>query len=188
LVNFFKCQTVLQIGGSTGLMSLYLALPLRNSCNCYVLEERTGLLKSVQAFAETHSLKNLHWQEGVCTESLQRLKQEIDSFDFIFINARCDSEKTREAIRLIETFICPDTVMVIDRIRRDKAMKKLWQEIKNRPDVRLTIDLFSLGIVFFNPRFHKQHYKNYFDDGKKQNLYEKRRRGLHLLSRRKKGI
>jgi predicted O-methyltransferase YrrM len=188
LVNFFKCRNVLQIGSSTGVMSLYLALPLRNSCECYVLEERPGLQESVRDFAKIHSLKNLHFQEGAYQENLNRLKTQFASFDFIFINARGDVEKTRDALGWIETFICPDTVMVIDNIRQDEAMKSVWQEIKNRPDVGLTIDLFSLGLVFFNPRLHRQHYKNYFDDGKKQNLYEKRRRRLYFFGRRKKSI
>jgi len=188
LVNFFKCRTVLQIGSSTGLMSLYLALPLRMSCNCYALEERTGLLESVRFFSEKHSLKNLHLMEGAYEESLKLLSSEIPSFDFIFINAKGDSEKTGEAFHLIENFIASETVMVIDRIRRDNAMKKLWKEIKNRSNVIQTIDLFSLGLVFFNTRLHKQHYKNYFDDGKKQNLYEKRRRRFYFLSGRKKSV
>jgi len=188
LINFFKCRTVLQIGGSTGVMSLYLALPLRNSCNCYVLEERTGWLDSVRTFAENHSLKNLYWMEGAYPENLPRLKAEIASFDFIFINTRGDAEKTREALHLSEKFVYPNTVMVIDNIQRDKTMKKLWQEIKSREDVGLTVDLLSLGLVFFNTQLHKQHYKNYFDDGKKQNLYKKRRRRFHFLSRRKKGL
>jgi len=188
LINFFKCRSVLQIGSSTGVMSLYLALPLRNSCNCYALEERTGLLDSVRVFAENHSLKNLHWMEGAYAENLRRLKPEIASCDFIFINTMGDAEKTSEALHLTKTFVSRDTVMVIDNIQRDKAMKKLWQEIKSREDVGLTVDLLSLGLVFFNTQLHKQHYKNYFNDGKKQNLHKKRRRRFHLLSRRKKGV
>jgi predicted O-methyltransferase YrrM len=188
LVNFFKCRNVLQIGSSTGMMSLYLALPLRNSCECYALEERQGLQNSVRTFVENHSLKKLHLVEGAYKESLTGLKSKFKSFDFIFINTGGDSEKTWEAFHLTETFISPDTVIVIDSIRKDKAMKRLWREIKNRPDVGQTIDLFSLGLVFFNTRSHKQHYKNYFDDGKKQNLYEKRRRRLYIFGRRRKSV
>jgi predicted O-methyltransferase YrrM len=175
LVNFFKCQSVLQIGSSTGLMSLYLAIPLRKSCECYILEERAGLLNSILTFSENHSLSNLRLIEGSYSDNLNHLKQKIESFDFIFINLMGDAEKTRQALSLTESFYYQNTVMVIDNIRRNKAMKKLWQEIKNNPNVRLTIDLISLGLVFFNTKLHKQHHKNYFNDGKKQNLYEKRR-------------
>ena len=188
LVNFFKCKSILQIGSSTGLMSLYLALPLRKICRCYVLEKRTGLLESVQTFAGNNFLNNLHWAEGDYAESLEQLKPEIATFDFIFINEKGDSQKTRETLQLIETFIYRDTVMAIDNIKRDKSMKKLWQEIKNRPDVGLTVDLLSLGLVFFNTKLYKQHYKSYFDDGKKQNLYKKRRRRFYLLGGREKGV
>jgi len=188
LVNFFKCSNILQIGSSTGLMSLYLALPLRKSCECYAMEERPGLLENTQIFVEKNSLSNLHLMEGVYADNLNRLKPEIKSFDFIFINFMGDFEKTREALSLIETFIQPDTILVIDKIRQNKSMKKLWKEIKNRSDVTLTIDLFSLGLVFFNSKLQKKHYKNYFDDGKKQNLHEKRRRRFNFFSWRKKGV
>ena len=188
LVNFFKCSNILQIGSSTGLMSLYLALPLRKSCKCYALEEKTGLLDPACVFAEKHSLMNLHCIEGAYAANLNRLKPEISSFDFIFINTMGNREKTQEALRLTESFIYQDTVMVIDNIRNNKAMRTLWKEIKNRQDVRLTVDLLSLGLVFFNTKLNKQHYKNYFDDGKKQNLYEKRRQRFNFFSWRKKSV
>ena len=188
LVNFFKCHTILQIGSSTGLMSLYLALPLRKTCECYSLEERTGLLEDVRTFAEKHSLKNLYLIEASYKESLHYLKNKIKTFDFIFINTMGNSEKTSNALRMVESFIYTNTVIVIDNIKHDKAMKILWKNIKNRPDVGLTIDLLSLGLVFFDTELHNQHYKNYFDDGKKQNLYEKRRRRLYFLTGGKKGV
>ena len=188
LVNFFKCRTVLQIGGSTGLIGLYLALPLRKSCDCFVLEERKGLLENIQTFVNIHSLNNMYTMEGDYSVSLKDIRSKTETLDFIFINTMGNAKKTHEAIGLVETFIFPDTVMVIDNISTDREMKKLWKELKSRQDVRMTIDLLSLGLVFFNPRFHRQHYKNYFNDGKKQNLYQKRRRGFNILSWRKKGI
>ena len=188
LVNFFKCRNILQIGSSTGLMSLYLALPLRKICDCYAMEERVGLLEPILTFEEKYSLTNLHCVEGSYADNLNRLSAKITYFDLIFINVMGDSEKTLGALNLVESFISPETILVIDNIKQNKSMKKLWQEIKNRSDVRLTIDLLSLGLVFFNTKLHKQNYKNYFDDGKKQNLYEKRRRRFNFLSWRKKSV
>ena len=105
LVNFFKCRKILQIGSSTGLMSLYLALPLRKSCECYALEERPGLLEHTRIFAENHSLSNLHWLEGSYTGNLNNLKPEIETFDLIFINVMGDNEKTSETLCLTDASI-----------------------------------------------------------------------------------
>jgi hypothetical protein len=41
-------------------------------------------------------------------------------------------------------------------------MEKAWKKIKEHPRVKTTIDLFELGIVFFNSDLHKKHYKMRF--------------------------
>jgi predicted O-methyltransferase YrrM len=186
LVNFFKCQTVLQIGCSTGIMSLYLALPLRNHCTCYAMENRKDLLKPVADFASENRVHNLHFMAGEYDENLSQLKTKVDSFDLIFINQAGNPAKTQESIQQIMPFIHKKSIVIIDGIARNKEMKDLWKKAKNHPDTRLTIDLFALGIVFFDDKLHKKHYKNYFDYGKKHNLHEKRRQRINFVGRRKK--
>jgi predicted O-methyltransferase YrrM len=186
LVNFFKCNSVLQIKGTTGIMSLYLSQASRN-CACFVLEDRPGLLKSVESYVNRQQLKNLHFLEGDYAENLDKLKSGHTSFDLIFINQSGNPKKTVEAIKLSQDFIQEKSVLIIDGIARNKAMKDLWKRIKNHPETRVTIDLYALGIVFFDTKLHKQNYKNYFDYGKKHDLYEKRRRRIHFVGWRKKG-
>jgi predicted O-methyltransferase YrrM len=188
LVNFFKCHSVLQVKGSTGVMSLYLSQASRNNCECYILENRLGLLNPVRAYANSCRLKNLHFLEGDYEQNLEKLKSTQASFDLIFINQSGDPEKTLEAIHFSQGFIHEKTVLIIDGIMRNKAMKTLWKRIKNHPETRVTIDLYALGIIFFNTKLHKKNYKNYFDYGKKHDLYEKRRRRINLVGWRKKGF
>jgi predicted O-methyltransferase YrrM len=188
IVIFFKCRTVLQIRTYTGVMSLYLSLASRKNCNCYALEENPDLLGAVKIFAEQQHLDNLHFMEGDCTENMKKLKTFIPSFDLIFINQLGNPEKTFETFELSRCFIGEKSILIIDGISKNKAMKKLWKTIKNDPGTRVTIDLFALGIIFFDKKLHKQHYKNYFDYGKKQNLYEKRRRRIHLFGWRRKSF
>jgi hypothetical protein len=38
-------------------------------------------------------------------------------------------------------------------------MKKAWQEIIKHPSVSISIDVFMMGIVFFNKGFSKQDFK-----------------------------
>ncbi|MDR1609945.1 MAG: hypothetical protein LBS08_00340 [Candidatus Symbiothrix sp.] len=188
IVHFFKCRNVLQIRACTGVLSLYLSMASRKDCTCYALEENSGLLEAVKVFAEQQRLKNLRFMEGDYAENLEKLKAFIPSFDLIFVNQSGNPEKTLESIELSKHFIGEKSILIIDGISKNKAMKALWEKIKNHSETRVAIDLFALGIVFFDKKLHKQHYKNYFDYGKKQNLYEKRRRRLHLFGWRKKSF
>jgi hypothetical protein len=49
--------------------------------------------------------------------------------------------------------------MIIDDIYWSKEMENAWTKIKNHPQVSSTIDIFQLGIVFFNADLYKNHYK-----------------------------
>jgi len=55
-----------------------------------------------------------------------------------------------------------DSVLVLDDIYWSADMEKAWKKIKEHPRVKTTIDLFELGIVFFNSDLHKKHYKMRF--------------------------
>jgi hypothetical protein len=45
---------------------------------------------------------------------------------------------------------------VFDDIHWSEGMEKAWNEIKSDKDVTITIDFFTVGLVFFNPDFTKQ--------------------------------
>jgi hypothetical protein len=53
-----------------------------------------------------------------------------------------------------------DTVMIVSGIRNSGVERKLWQSICEHPKVSVTIDLYSLGFIFFNPKLHRKNYKS----------------------------
>ena len=185
LVNFFKCRNVIEIGSTTGIMSLYLSMASRNSCSCFALEERPNIIDTVEDFAKKHHLSRLHLIQGDYESNLKELHSTLQKADLIFINRISDVEKV---VSLCAPFMHNETVLVLNDITKNKEMKGLWKKIKKDNESRITIDLYSLGLVFLDEKFHKQHYKNHFDHGKKQNLHKNRRRRLNLISRRKKSF
>jgi predicted O-methyltransferase YrrM len=188
MVNFFKCRTVLQIGGSSGIMSLYLAMALPRYCRCYVLERRTGLLERVKAFAEVQALSGLHFMEGDYQENLKILSATLPQVDFLFINEPPACSDVEQAFAFYDSFIHTKTILVINNIIKDNKMRTLWQKAKNHSRSRVCLDLYALGIVFFDDKLPKKHYKTYFNYGKKQNLYANWRRRLYIFGRRKKSV
>lgn len=55
-----------------------------------------------------------------------------------------------------------DTVFVFEGIKASRKMREFWEEICACPEVTVTLDLYSLGIVLFNKKLHKRDYIVYF--------------------------
>jgi len=51
-----------------------------------------------------------------------------------------------------------NSVFVFDDIRWSPGMYEAWQEIIKEPRATVTIDLFSMGLVFFRPGQVKEHF------------------------------
>jgi len=50
------------------------------------------------------------------------------------------------------------SVFAVQGIGYNKASKALWDEVKRAPGVGITFDLYDLGILMFDPEYHKQDY------------------------------
>ena len=187
IVNFFKCQMVLQVGSSTGIMSLYLAMASKH-CDCFAIEERPNLLNAVENFVLAHNLEQLHCVEGNLKEALIKLQSTSMKADLIFINQIPESTNAEELLSLCQPLGRKETILIINEIKRHKSMKELWMTMRNHPQSRVSIDLFALGILFFDDKLPKKHYKTHFNYGEKQNIHKDRRRRLHLSNRWKKSF
>ena len=49
--------------------------------------------------------------------------------------------------------ITSPAILIFDDIHWSPEMEDAWREIKSHPSVMLTIDLFFMGLVFFNKDF-----------------------------------
>lgn len=58
-----------------------------------------------------------------------------------------------------ENSIYNNTVLLIDRIHGDAVGTSLWENIKVHHKVRVTVDLFYCGAVFFRKEQAKEHFK-----------------------------
>lgn len=159
-VNFFKPKKLLQIGSPAGIASLYLT--------AYASDVKAIVLEKDTASAETTkwSLQKYHSKVQLCLgdyeQTLPAALQDLGKVDFVFFQASQEKEKNRFFLEETMKHIHPDTVFFLEGIRGNQEMRTLWQEICNRKEVSLTFDLFHIGIVIFQPRFHKKNYMLYF--------------------------
>jgi hypothetical protein len=59
----------------------------------------------------------------------------------------------------IKPNIHDDTVLIFSGIHRTKNTKRAWDQVKTGKNVRVTIDLFHIGLVFFKPGMSKEDFR-----------------------------
>lgn len=148
LVNHFQPTTILELGTSLGLSALYMhhASP-------------TAELITVEGDAATYSfakklLTSAEGQKSIVPRHLAFdafLDKEISGkrFDFIYIDGNHTYEATTTYFEKLLPHISERTVIVLDDIYWSAGMTRAWNEIRQHPQVTVTIDLFRFGLVFF---------------------------------------
>jgi hypothetical protein len=66
------------------------------------------------------------------------------------------------ACKSLETIISgihDDTVLIFSNIQRTQNSKQAWEQVKVANRVRVTIDLFYIGLVFFKPGMSKEDFR-----------------------------
>jgi predicted O-methyltransferase YrrM len=157
LVNYFQPQTILEVGTSLGLTTAYLAAA-RQQVSVHTLEgcPRTASLAQVN-FDHLH-FPSISITTGEFGSTLPQKLEQLGQLDFVFLDGNHRYEPTLHYFQACLAKRTENTVIVIDDIYWSAEMEKAWKEIRQHPEVMISIDLFWLGLVFFRKNQPKQHF------------------------------
>ena len=155
LVNRFKPITVLELGTSLGISSMYLAAA-NSKTKVTTVEGCSNVSKVAKVNFEKIGLKNIELVNAQFDVFLPEYLKRIDQLDFVFFDGNHTKEATLNYFKLCLPKTNKSTVFVFDDIYWSKGMSEAWEEIKKHPKITLTVDLFALGIVFFNTDLSKE--------------------------------
>ena len=158
LVNFTNAQFILELGTSLGLNTLYLA-KANSKATVYTIEGCSELAKFAGQLFEKQNAKNVFLINETFEKALPSRLQEIPQLDFLYVDGNHNYQSTLQYFNLALTKKHHHSVFVFDDINWNEDMQKAWQEIKNHPEVTISIDLFYVGIIFFRK---EQHQKEHF--------------------------
>ena len=82
--------------------------------------------------------------------------------DMIFFDANHKKEPTISYFNMCMDKIGKKALFIFDDIYWSKEMKEAWEEICADTRIQVSIDLFSIGIVFIDPELKKKHYTIYY--------------------------
>ena len=158
IVQYYKSGNIVELGTSLGLSAAYLAMgnPAAKLITC----EGAGAIAAVaKENFSTLGINNIEIKEGNFDTTLWLLLQHSPAVDLAFIDGNHRKAPTVSYFEQLLQKTGSNGVIILDDIHWSKEMEAAWETVKSHPASMLTIDLFFIGLVFFNPDFKvKQHF------------------------------
>lgn len=156
LVQYFQPKEVLELGTSLGITTSYLA-SAQPSADVKTLEGSPVIASIAQQTWDALQIKNIKPVVGHFDEILSSVTDK--RYDFIFIDGNHRQEPTIRYFNQLLGSVHNDSVLVFDDIHWSEEMEEAWEQIKAHPSVKLSIDLFFIGLVFFRKQqLEKEHF------------------------------
>lgn len=158
LSSFFEPQNIIELGTCLGLTTSYFSKAAPNS-KIITLEGCPQTALVAQENWEKLNVQNVSLKVGNFDDNFPTAIAEQETIDFVFIDGNHRKQATLNYFEWCLPKVNENTVMIFDDIYWSKGMKEAWEEIKNHPDVTVTIDLFWIGLVFFKTNQAKENFK-----------------------------
>ena len=158
LVNRFQPKTILELGTSLGISTLYLA-KANSKAQVFTLEGCPETLEVAKQVFEKNKTKNITAIEGKFSDTLPGVLKGIEKLDFAFIDGHHSEQPTLDYFEMCLQKVHEDSVLIFDDIHWSSEMEAAWEAIKKHPEVQVTIDLFQFGIVFFRKVQAREHFR-----------------------------
>lgn len=153
----FRPRSIVELGTCLGLTSLYLSKASPSSRLITV----EGCPQTAAVARENFARMNaeIDLRVGNFDDVLPQVLEELPALDFLFIDGNHTREATLRYFNWALGRSHPGTVLIFDDIYWSEGMKDAWESIKSHPEVRVTVDLFYIGLVFFKKDQEKEDFR-----------------------------
>ncbi len=157
LVNRFKPKNVLELGTSLGISAMYLA-SVSSKIQVTTIEGCPNIAKVAQINFDKLGLKNIKLINQNFDDFLPNYLYKMTLLDMVFFDGNHTKEATLKYFDWCVENALINSVFIFDDIYWSKGMNEAWNEIIKHPKITTTIDLFAVGIVFFNTDLSKENF------------------------------
>lgn len=156
LVNYIGASSILELGTSVGITTLYLAK--QKDARVVTFEGNKALIEIARTHFDFFESKNIVLIEGNLNTTLADYLQNPAKIDYALMDANHQYEPTIRYFNLLAKRMAEKGIIVVDDIYYSEEMAKAWKELRNHTLVYGSVDLFRFGILFFDPALNRQHY------------------------------
>ena len=167
LANRFKPHKIYIMDSDLGLAPLYLTA-YSKSAYCVVAEPDFHVATIAGKIVDKHTSSKIEIRVS------DKLNIEDDIIDFFVWGKTVTGSSgvsasgaigceafSYEAFEKVLPYMSDDSIMVISNIYSSHKNRNTWKNICAHPKVTVTLDLYNLGIVFFNPKLNRKTYKSF---------------------------
>ena len=158
LINFSKPKTIFELGTSLGITTMYLA-GADSESRCITVEGCPQTLEVARRLFNQNNYTNIESHCGNIDNLLLELLQNIHELDFVFFDANHKKVPTLNYFYQCLEKTSAKSIFVFDDIYWSREMTQAWKQIINHPCVRVSVDIFQMGIVFFDEELQKGNYR-----------------------------
>lgn len=156
LVNRFRPDTVFEYGSSWGISTLYLYLG--NPKTRLVCAEPDPRVFEFSRKILTQKAQNVSFINSDFSEGLTEYLRTAESPGFICIHRLSDGSEYESVYERLSLCLSDNTVIFVEGIRSDNSALSNWNKFISDEKIRVTMDLFDMGIAVCDPKLNKQDY------------------------------
>ena len=173
-VNFLDSQCkdgmrIVELGTSLGITTAYLATASPKS-EVITFEGSHEVAEKARQNWSALKLRNITCIEGdidttladTLYNSARATREGGNGIDFAFIDANHTKEATLRYWRALSLYRHKKSIFVLDDIHHSREMESAWKAIAHEDYVSTTMDLFDMGVVFFDPDYLHRNYRMRF--------------------------
>ena len=157
IVHYFQPSSILEIGTSLGLATSSLSLGNPNS-KIITLEGCPMTAAQSKLQLQKFNFSNAHSIITEFSTYLQTINHQPSTINLIYFDGNHSKKATLEYFERLLPTITNDSVWIFDDIHWSQDMEDTWELIKNHTKVKVTIDTFQWGLVFFRQEQEKEHF------------------------------
>jgi predicted O-methyltransferase YrrM len=150
MVDFYKPSSILEIGGSFGITTAYLASPNKKT-SIHLIENNETFTSFTRNILKELTLDN------ATPISKEQLFEQGNKYGLILINQ--SNWESEELTKDLSAFVEEESVIILTGINKSLDKKKHWEKIVDQSMKTFSIKLFGVGIIFFRKDLlKKQHF------------------------------
>ena len=156
LMQYLNVKNSLELGTSLGMATAAMSLG-QPEAPIQTVEGCPATAQKAQAGFDAFHLDNVALHIGPFDDFFDQLTADT-KYDLIYLDGNHSEQHTIEYFNRLIDHTHSTSIMILDDIYWSKGMQRAWEYIKDHKEVRVTVDTFYWGLVFFRKEQAPQHF------------------------------